>query len=111
GEQDFSDIQARDTERGRRMGARPLSTGVDPLNRRGGAGCATRGRRREARRAPVLRRSRVAKGGHRSVLGRARMGAALMVSRPSDDVQHSARVSLAVAPTALAELGEGIYQE
>src|SRR5690606_33941261 len=39
------------------------------------------------------------------------MGAALMVSRLRTDVQPSAGVPQVVAPTALAELGEGVYQE
>src|SRR5690554_3065879 len=39
------------------------------------------------------------------------MGTALMVSRLGTDVQHSAGVPQVVAPTALAELGEGVYQE
>src|SRR5690606_41457286 len=56
----------------------PLSAGIDPLDRRGGAGGATRWRRRSAWRAAMRRRQGVAKSGRGCVPRRARMGAALV---------------------------------
>src|SRR5690606_17344094 len=75
------------------------------------AGGATLWRRRSAWRAALRRRQRVAKGGLSRVSRRPRMGAAPMVSRLGTDVQHSAGVPQVVAPTALAERGDGVYQE